>query len=434
MTFDPTFLAGAQSRLLPVSVPFRFFIAGALFHLISWVLVALNADTVVGFTGGLGFGLAAVHALTLGVLVMTAIGASLQLLPVATRRTAQAIWPIRIINVLYMGGVPVLVWGMAVHDVRVALWGGAAVGIGLTVYAVLIGANLFHAKGLRSVVAFCWAALAALVALVVLGLMLVLDFDLGVLDDHSKLAGVHFVVAVFGFMGLLAFGFSFILIPMFTLSRGMPTWRGSLTLGLSLLAIGLACFGLVYSINAVVYAAIVGGLAASLIYLWTMLEMLKSGMRKRLGIPFALIRLSWALLPLSLLVGVLAFGGWMEGRGWTLFGFVLLAGWLLTFLLGILLKIAPFLASMHSAVGGGRPARLSSLTPEWPQKLLVICHPVALILFGGGIVSGQMAPIQIGALFGTLGALAMLIYILDVIRRLIAHRTLSGSGVSTTAL
>ena len=422
MTFDPTFLAGAQSRLLPVSVPFRFFIAGALFHLVSWVLVALNPGAVIDFTGGLGFGLAAIHALTLGVLVMTAIGASLQLLPVATRRTAQAIWRIRIITVLYMGGVPVLVWGMAVHDVRVALWGGAALGLGLAVYAVLIGANLFHAKGLKSVVAFCWAALAALVTLVVLGLVLVLDFDLGVLNDHTKLAGVHFVVAVFGFMGLLAFGFSFILIPMFTLSRGMPTWRGSLTLGVSLLAIGLACFGLVYTTKLVVYACFATGLAACIIYLWTMVEMLKSGMRKRLGIPFVLIRLSWALLPFSLLVGVLAFSGWMEGRAWTLFGFMLLAGWLLTFLLGILLKIAPFLASMHSAVGDGRPARLSSLTPEMPQKALILCHPTALILVGAGVISGHILAIQVGALIGVGGALAMLGFVLDVIRRLHAHR------------
>jgi len=428
MTFDPSFLAGAQSRLLPVSVPFRFFVAGALFHLTSWILIALNADAVINFTGGLGVGLAAIHAVTLGVLVMSAIGASLQLLPVATRRTAQAIWPTWIITVLVMGGVPVLVWGMAVHDVLVALWGGAAVGVGLAVYAVLIGANLFHAKGLKTVVAFCWAALVALGTLVVLGLLLVLDFDLGVLNDHATLAGVHFVVAVFGFMGLLAFGFSFILIPMFTLSRGMPTWRGSLTLGVSLLAIGLACLGLVYAIKPVVYAAFASGLAASLLYLWTMLEMLKSGMRKRLGIPFTLIRLSWALLPLSLLVGVLALGGWIESRGWTLFGFMLLAGWLLTFLLGILLRIAPFLASMHSAVGEGRPARLSSLTPEWPQKILAVCHPSALILVGGGIVSVQMVPVQVGALIGVLGALAMLTYILNVIRRLVAHRTLSRSS------
>ena len=38
-----------------------------------------------GFAGGLGWPLAALHLVTLGVLAMTAIGASLQLLPVATR-------------------------------------------------------------------------------------------------------------------------------------------------------------------------------------------------------------------------------------------------------------------------------------------------------------------------------------------------------------
>jgi len=422
MSFDPTFLAGAQSRLLPLSVPFRFFIAGALFHVISWVLVGLNADTVINFSGGLGFGLAAIHALTLGVFVMTAIGASLQLLPVATKRSARAGGPIVIISLLYMCGVPILVWAMAVHDIEMALWGGVAAAIGLAVYTALIGVNLFHARGLKSVVAFCWAAISALVLLVVLGLLLLLDFDLGFLTDHAALAGVHLIAAVFGFMGLLAVGFSFILIPMFTLSRGMPTWRGSLTLAVSVLAIVLAGFESVYSSKVIAAAAFVAGFSAGAIYLWTMVEMLRSGMRKRLGVPFVLIRISWVLLPIALLLGVLAVGGWIDDQGWRLFGFVLLAGWLLSFLLGILLKIAPFLASMHSATGNGRPARLSSLTPEWPQKVLVVCHPLALVLTGGGIVTGHATWAQAGAMVGTLGAIAVLVYLLEIIRRLSAHR------------
>ncbi|HRH88244.1 MAG TPA: hypothetical protein PLO41_15460, partial [Rubrivivax sp.] len=81
-----TFLAGATSRLLPMSVPFRFFAAATGFHGLAWLALLVAAPDVPRFAGGLGWPLAALHLLTLGVLVMTVLGASLQLLPVATRQ------------------------------------------------------------------------------------------------------------------------------------------------------------------------------------------------------------------------------------------------------------------------------------------------------------------------------------------------------------
>ena len=80
------FLPGAGSRLLPASLPFRFFGAAVAFHLLAWVALFAGAEAVPRFVGGLGWPLAALHLVTLGALAMTAIGASLQLLPVATRR------------------------------------------------------------------------------------------------------------------------------------------------------------------------------------------------------------------------------------------------------------------------------------------------------------------------------------------------------------
>ena len=78
------FLGSAGERLLPYGIPFRFFGAAVLFHVAAWVVLALHGDDVADFRGGSGPVLAALHLITLGVFVMTAMGASLQLLPVAT--------------------------------------------------------------------------------------------------------------------------------------------------------------------------------------------------------------------------------------------------------------------------------------------------------------------------------------------------------------
>ena len=87
-----------QGRLLPASVPFRYFGAAAVFHCAAWLALYAGRESIPSQGGGFGPGLAALHLFTLGVLVMTAIGASLQLLPIATRqpvvsvRAAKAVW------------------------------------------------------------------------------------------------------------------------------------------------------------------------------------------------------------------------------------------------------------------------------------------------------------------------------------------------------
>ena len=80
MTLAATFLAGAKGRLLPASIPFRFFATAAIFHVLMWLVLLTDAGQATNFRGGPGPALAAVHLLTLGVLTTTAIGASVQLL------------------------------------------------------------------------------------------------------------------------------------------------------------------------------------------------------------------------------------------------------------------------------------------------------------------------------------------------------------------
>ena len=123
-----TFLAGAGSRLLPASIPFRFFGAACVFHVLAWLALAADADALPRFAGGLGWPLAALHLLTLGVLVMTAIGASLQLLPVATRQPIRAPRVLAAVWWLYTPGVALLALGMGTRP-RMAAGGRRAAGI-----------------------------------------------------------------------------------------------------------------------------------------------------------------------------------------------------------------------------------------------------------------------------------------------------------------
>jgi hypothetical protein len=138
---------------------------------------------------------------------------------------------------------------------------------------------------------------------------------------------------------------------------------------LSFVGFGLAATGVVLGASgalagsrALLTTAALAGLSAAAMHLWLMARVLASGMRKRLGLSFVLIRGAWLALPAALLIGLLALYGHAGRNGPTLFGFVVLVGWLLTFLMGILQRIVPFLASMHAnQAEGRRPMLLSEI-------------------------------------------------------------------------
>jgi hypothetical protein len=421
MSLAATFLAGAKSRLLPASIPFRFFAAAAVFHVLMWAMLLAAGTHVPSFRGGLGAPLAALHLLTLGVLTTTAIGASVQLLPVATRRALVAIWPIKVVFWLTVPGIALMAYGMLAADTAVLGVAAAVTSAGLSMFAVLLGDNLRRAGSLPVVAAYGWAALAALVLLAALGLALVLDYELGVLSDHEAVALAHMILGGFGFMGLLALGFSHVLVPMFALSAA-PSKRLSFTgFGLAVAGVVLGTFGALVGSTPLLAIAALVGLGAAGAHLWIMRDVLERGMRKRLGLSFVLIRAAWGMLLATLLVGLAALFGVAGPNGGTLFGLLLVAGWLLTFLLGVLQRILPFLASMHAPrAAGGSPPLLSELAASRALQVHAACHAAAVATLAAAIVLDAAWLVRLGAAVGLAGALAFAWFTAEIVRRLAA--------------
>jgi len=418
MTLAASFLGGARDRLLPASIPFRFFVAATLFHILAWTMLLAGAGELPEFAGGPGLILAALHLLTIGVLVIAAMGASYQLLPVAARHPLSRSWPAKLSFWLITPGTAVLAIGMVDASTGMLYVGGAGVSIGLLIFAGLTADNLWRASAMPIVAAHGWAALAALLGFLGLGLSLLADFDVGFLADRQIIATMHMILAAFGFMGLLVFGFSHILIPMFVLSRTLPVRIGWLEFFLAACAVLMTIFGLLYGNYLLVIMAALIGLAASASYFWLMRCALATRMRKRLGLSFILIYISWIMLAFSLLTGLAVSMELPIPNGSTLFGFLAIVGWLLTFLMGILQRIIPFLASMHAAGKNNVPPLLSELTTEGPLKVHAACHFVALVSCSAGIILNTPILVTMGAGLGTIGALAFSVFVGHVVLKL----------------
>lgn len=210
---------------------------------------------------------------------------------------------------------------MATGSLHVLGGGAAAVILALLVFAGAVADNLRRARSLPVVAAHGWGALASLLALLTLAGLLSADYSRGFLRDHQGVAIAHFILASYGFMGLLALGFSYVLVPMFSLSPAPPQKLGWTSVGLAVAALVLAVAGVLGGKPMILVLAALAGLGAASCYLASMAWVWQVRTRKRLGLSFVLVRASWGMLLAGLLLGLaLALGAPVRGGG-TLFGF-----------------------------------------------------------------------------------------------------------------
>jgi hypothetical protein len=400
------FLGSAKSRLLPASIPFRFFGAAVVFHIFAWLALAVGAQ------------LAALHLITLGVLVMTAMGAGAQLLPVATRQGAPdqrwlaATWWVM------TPGVALLTLGMGLARPPLLGAGAAAVSLALAAWAMLMARNLLGARGMRGVVAHGWLALAALAVTLASALSLVAMWLGWAAPSRDIVIALHRVFAPYGFMGMLALGLSYILVPMFALADAPPERRQLISCAFAALALvlaGVAAFGVAQTPLRVV--ALAAAAAAIVVHLHEMLAAMRSGMRRDLGRSFVLVKIGWGALAASLLLALaLVLELPIPGLP-MLFGLCVIAGWLLSFLLGMLQRIAPFLAAMHSSGKGRRAKTPSALTHDAALRVHFFAHVTALALLAFAAVTGDAWLAAAGCAAGLAGAVAFAFFFATVIRR-----------------
>jgi hypothetical protein len=389
----------SRSRLLPMSLPFRYFGAAVAFQAAAWALLLVSWKEFPSFEAGLGPVFGALHLLTLGVLAMTAIGATLQLLPVATRQPVRALRAVKLVWWLLVPGTLVFCAGAALY--RPGLMGAGAMGVlfALGIYSFLLMRNLAGARGMKLVVAHGWAALACLVALAATGLAVVGRYEHGWALDHAALRNAHLVLATFGFMGLLSFGLSTFLLPMLAVAPPPAASTTKWVLVVASVAILIGSLGFVL-------AAALLGLAAAIAHVVAMERALRARLRQPLGASFLLVRVSWGCLIASLALAALMALGLAPPRAPLLFGLLLVPGWLLTFLLGVLQRIVPFLASVHASSSTSGTPLISALTPARLLASHRVLHLLALSLLIASAMTGAPWLSLAGAAAGLAGALA----------------------------
>ncbi len=400
-----------------VHLPLAFISLGLGALMVATVWLALQPDIIL-LPHTHPSVLALTHLWLPGFLLSVCLGAFYQLMPVVLGVPLSFPAATRWLHfTLHAAGLPLLCVGFALGRFDWVGAGGLLLTLGLLCFAAT-GIRTFLASNRRDAIA-CSLPLAIfwLTLTASLGIVMAINrhhpfLPLGAID----LLRAHAHLGLAGFFLTLLQGMTFQLVPMFTMGtvRRYPlVWAGMLLnqAGLLILAPGLA---LGHRPAALLGATLMaGGVAASGI---AFLATLRTRHRRQLETGLRAFTIGAGLLAASTVLGLALFS-LPAGFIWIkLYGLGVIAGGLTLIVLGMILKIVPFLVWMH-AYGpsvGKRPVPLTStLSSPRLERLWLGGHLSALPLLALAMIMGSPAAATTGA---WLLAAATLLFLINTTR------------------
>jgi hypothetical protein len=334
----------------PIDVPLRFFLTAPWFLVLAAALLLWEGPYVFA-SRWLPATLALTHLLVLGFMAQVMLGALLQMLPVVVgvvvprpRLTAMLIHlPLTAgtlaLTVAFLSGIPAWFQG--------AGWLlGWSFGVALT----MIGLALWRAPVASGTVIALRCALGALLVTVGLGLSLGGYFGWGWNLPVVAITHLHAVWGLVGWTMLLVAGVAYQVIPMFQITPPYPSW---LIRGFAPLMVALLAAWSIFLLGGWEAAARAAGvmLALGLVLFAVATLYLLTQRRRKIGDPTLgywqvsmVSLLAGALLWLTtLVIPALAYAPPVE----LLLGILLILGFAVAVINGMLYKIVPFLAWFH---------------------------------------------------------------------------------------
>lgn len=387
----------------PFAAPLRFFLTAPLFSLAAGLLLLFVGPGLLEsrWTPGL---LAATHLVTVGFMLMVMLGALIQILPVVAGANLDN--PLAVARWLHAGlaaGALLLAAGFLLG--QAALLGAAALVLGLAVAAFLVaGARaLAGVPSTSPTIRGLKLALAGLAGAAGLGVWLALAIANGWAVALPALADLHAGWALGAWAGVLLAALAYVVVPMFQLTPGYPAqpswWFPGILLGLMVgWALGVvldaaAAIRLVRALSAV------AGIGFALLTL--RLQARRRRARSDVTYRYWQLGLASAIFALAMVLTATAWPPLAELTGWSIFaGILLLVGGFMSFIIGMLYKIVPFLAWMHLRNRGSARSpvpNMNRLLPEADAQRQMQAHAVALALLLAAVIAPEWLTRAAGA-------------------------------------
>jgi hypothetical protein len=392
----------------PILVPLRFFLSAPLFAIAAALLLLWQGPDMLLSRWHPAL-LGATHMLTLGFLGLTMMGAIMQMLPVvAGTPVRHPRWAAGIIHTLGTAGIILLCTGLIASSQLLLRLSLPLLGISLPAFAVLIIFTLRRAQAQNMTARAMRLAALVLAITAILGLLLLSNHAYSWwLQAREAFTNLHLSWGLLGWVGILIIGVSFQVVPMFQLTPAYPSFMTrwlAITLFLLLLALPLSMD--FPALRLTLGIALSGGLA---LFAIVTLRLQSQRKRKLPDVTMSFWRggMTCLLLAIALWLAGKIFPLGENGKYELLLGLLMIVGFAMSLVNGMLYKIVPFLVWFHlqSRRKPGDPIapNVRQILPEIRTRRQMWLHFTALATLLAAVLQPSIFFYPAALLFGTSG-------------------------------
>lgn len=330
----------------PFSVPARFLISAPLFGLLAALVMLWHGPEMLSnrWTSEL---LAVTHFLTLGFLAMSMLGAMMQLMPVLMGiMIPRPVFFSGIIHAaLFLGSASLgLAW--LLHINALFMIAMASLLFSFSVFIVMAAERLLRTPSRHATRTLMLLALLSLSITAGLGLYLAMSYSYAAFPLARQLTELHLSWGLLGWVGLLIMAVAYQVIPMFQITNAYPLllqrWLGWLIF-FALLTLSLIQIWPLAILKTISHALLATCL---LIFALTTFWLLHTRRRQLPDLTLNFWRLAMVSLALTALTGLsLSLSGMKPPA--LLLGVLIIHGFAMTTVNGMMYKIMPFLIWLH---------------------------------------------------------------------------------------
>jgi hypothetical protein len=366
-----------------IKLPFSFILFSLIALVVSQVLLLANGQMMAGGSFRIPAIWSAAHLLVLGWALMVAMGSMYQLVPVAF---LTKIWNEK------FGFVQFFVTAIGITTFAAALyWSpqstvipGVLTLLGILMFLFQMAMTLRRQAGPTILTAFVGTALFFLLITIFLGISLIYCLKTGVgAEYYQAMFKSHLLMGLAGWFTLLIFGFSYKMVPMFSLSHGFPMVQARYVYGVyvSGLVITVISFFVNQSLLLKLgFLLLLGGFS---IFSWHFSIIIKKRLKKRLDKPFsfALAAIGFGNL-IYLAAFVLSWSSQFSSFiGPLIYAYIMM--WIILSIVGYLYKIVPFLWWTYKYSKEIGKTKVPSLKEMMNEKLIT---PVLSLYIAGVVI------------------------------------------------
>ncbi|RBP89045.1 hypothetical protein DFO70_11279 [Cytobacillus firmus] len=326
-----------------IKLPFSFILFSLPCLIGSMALILFQGDSIINSQFRVPAIWSAAHLFILGWALMTAMGAMYQLVPVAF---LTPIWNERFGFIQFaVTAFGILFFAHSLfHNPESALVPGLITLTGILMFLLQMFMTLRKQAKPNVLTLFVGTALFSLLTAILLGIIMVFSMKTGFISDYYQAVfKSHILLGTAGWFTLLIFGFSYKMVPMFSLSHGYSMKPAKYVFTFYAAGLSAAVISFFTEKNSLLTIALMflaGGFA---FFTWHMLQILKRRVKKKLDYSF---RFALLAIPAGLAIHLGAFlcsltGSFESTIGYLAFAYLLL--WVALSIMGYLFKIIPFL-------------------------------------------------------------------------------------------